>query len=197
MIQYSPSGNFGLFAGKVKRLNSLLEGDFILQWNQKRAVFLRQQFDMDGGEEGGLNRQNKSNQKLNIYALPPPPPPNPPTLPTPSPYAISEFELVCALWFKYEISSNVRVPCWFFNRNLSNSSRRHEIGVAAALYSTPPAGWHINMTSGAIPLQLWLCPLPQLGIPPPDEMCHQFVCNRECDFDCSNYLQTKRHFKGY
>ena len=89
MIQYSPSGNIGLFAGKVKMLNSLLEGDFILQWNQKRAVFLRQQFDMDGGEEGGLNRQNKSNQKLNIYALPPPPPPNP--------YAISEFELVCAL----------------------------------------------------------------------------------------------------
>ena len=62
---------------------------------------------MDGGEEGGLNRQNKSNQKLNIYALPPPPPPNPPTLPTPSPYVVSEFELVCALWFKYEISSDV------------------------------------------------------------------------------------------
>ena len=31
LIQYSPSGNIGLFAGKVKMLNSLLEGDFILQ----------------------------------------------------------------------------------------------------------------------------------------------------------------------
>ena len=93
---------------------------------------------MDGGEEGGLNRQNKSNQKLNIYALPPPPP-NPPTLPTPSPYAISEFELVCALWFKYEISSDV-CHVDFSTEIYQTAAADMKLGLQLLHIAPPPLG---------------------------------------------------------